>query len=83
MKSNSAEIHLNFAKTHKVDYEESNITIVQLLYFCPSCMEEKVHKSDCVDAKFGKDAFVSTSILMHNPPKLAGCSMLDSDCVAC
>ena len=83
MISNPADIHLNFSKTHKVDYEESTLTIVKQFSFCTGCMEESVHKSDCTDAKLGKDAFVTTSILMHNPPKLAGCPMLDSDCSAC
>ncbi len=74
---------MNFSKTHKLDYEQSTLTIVKQFSFCPSCMEDSVHKKDCIDAALDKAAFVTTKIFMHNPPKVAGCVMLDSDCIAC
>ena len=81
--ANTADIHFNFSNTNRLEYEESTLTLVKQFSFCPSCMSDSLHKPTCVDANFGKAAFVTSKIYMHNPPKVAGCVMLDSDCVAC
>ena len=46
-------------------------------------MDSKSHAPSCKNAGQGSSSYVTVKVFRHNPPKVAGCQMLDRDCAGC
>ena len=82
-----------FSQAYEMDYEPSELILLNRFSFCPICLSENQdkHKSTCLVVRDPENAnlqpeareFLTVNVYKHNPPRVDGCPMSDDQCSAC
>ena len=82
-----------FSIAYDIDYQPSELTLVNQFTFCEVCNSEDVgvHKPSCITQVVKKPTryselvkeFIIVNVYKHSLPSLDGCQLADNQCAGC